>query len=343
MRKEPIVIGLFAVVAVAGWALLELRHAGSGQADKRPQPPGNIAVASSLLANDERLIETLTWEQIPQAAYDLGDWNLQTKQFMAKSAPSGSGPVLYLRALLELGRNQPEEALREFSKIDPAAIPAALLYAPWRLWQTARPDEASPFDAPFFAAADAGHLDGLLTARADARRGKFKEALQRYLETDPAAWASVDVENFRAMMADEAFRNEAGTVLLAAFKGGKLPEAIRASAASLLLGQAPAEGVDPARVAEFFNANPEAVAIAEETVRSLSEDRRLFAEEKFPDLVAKHAEGKPDALIDETVILLTIASSATGDKEAFGRWSQELSRRFPQPEVTSWIESLANP
>ncbi len=247
--------------------------------------------------------------------------------------------VLYLRATLLLSRERASEAAAIFRSMAPEGLPPDLLYMPWRLLGEMSPAESNPYTAPIAEAAKAGQLPPLLEARVLAAQGLFDKALQSYLRTAPSEWTSLDLADFRIMLTDESTRNEAGTVLLAAFKGGKLSPEMHSAAAGLLLRK----GGDPPKekLRAFLENNPEAAAAAEKTMASLIDDRKMFLEEKFRELTEKHRAAKPESLIDESIILLTIAS-ANSDKESFERWSSELQRRFPQDEVTVWINSLAS-
>lgn len=342
VKTAPWTIGLFALASLGAWVWYEFRPAGmpaeAGSTSDSVESAGTKP-ALALLGSDPRILESLKWPDVPEAAEYLAGRPVQSSRFLAETADSPRPEVLYLRAALLLALERAPEAAAIFRSLAPALLPPELLYAPWRLLTEISPAEANPYAAPIVEAAKAGRLAPLPAARVLVSQGIFDKALASYLRTDPALWAPVDLEGFRLMLVDESSRNEAGTILLAAFKGGKLSPGMRSAAAGLLLrkgGPPPEE-----KLRAFLENNPAAASAAAKAVASLLDDRKMFLEEKFCELVEKHRISKPESLIDESVILLTIASAAA-DKEAFGRWSRELQRRFPQDEVTAWIKSLAS-
>jgi hypothetical protein len=341
LKKESLLIFVFAVAVTGLWAWFEFRRPDRPAANPTESKPAQYAEYYKL-GDDRSEADKLTWGDVPKAASYLSDRALQTGRFLDQSADAKRPEAVYLRGLILLARNQPGDAAKAFCGIGPEKIPPTLLYAPWRLFGEWVPGEANPFEGPLFQAADEGLLPPLVAARVFSAKRRFDKALVEYLKGDPSMWTSRDLDCFRLMLADEDTKKEAGTVLLAAFKKGRIPDGLKPSAATLILGET---GNKPTTemLRDFIAKNPDAAAVAEETIRSLTDDRRLFIEKKFAELVAKHRGDRLESQIDESAILLTIASASAGDTEAFARWSGELQRRFPQKDVAAWIQSLANP
>ena len=342
MKTPSWTIGLFALASFGAWVWYEFRSPVSTRQREDPVSAESAEVkpAFALLGSDPDILNRLQWSDVAEAVDYLAGRPVQASRFLAETPDHPRAEVSYMRAALLLALERAPEAVAIFRSMAPDSLPPDLLYVPWRLLGEIFPGEANPFTTTILAAAKAGRLPPLQMARVLVSQGHFDKAMESYLRTDPAQWTSFDMEGFRLLLADESSRNEAGAILLAAFKGGRLSSETRPTVAALLLrkgGGPPPE----AKLREFLERNPEATAAAAKAVASLLEDRKMFLEEKFPELIAKHRASKVDSLIDESVILLTIAS-ATTDKEAFGRWSRELQRRFPQDEVTTWIKSLAN-
>jgi len=341
VTKETLLIFVFAVSVITVWAWQEFRGTQPPASPSASTPP-TPAHLYFKLGNEKSAIDKLTWDDIPGAVSYLSERNRQADQFLEDAKDSQNAKAAYLRGLLLLGRNQPAEAAASFRGIAAGTLPSPLLYAPWRLMDELQPQAGNPFRSAMLQAADEGAVAPLIAARVFSAQGRPDKAIESYLKTDPGAWTPHDIGCFRFLLADEASRNEAGAVLLAALKGGKLPAGPRELAARLLLAEQ-ANQADPPKLKEFIKNNPEAATAAGRLIRSLTEDRKLFVEQKFSELLEKRRADRPEALIDESILLLTIASAGVSDTEAFGKWSRELQRRFPQPEVESWIQSLANP
>ena len=55
---------------------------------------------------------------------------------------------------------------------------------------------------------------------------------------------------------------------------------------------------------------------------------------------ASHAAAPPESVGDETVLLLVLAAASEREGKAWAVWSQELRRRFRDPEVEKWLLTL---
>lgn len=342
VRKETLAILIFAMAVLAIWAWYEFRPVPVPGAAPPPPPPAkgvNRLADVTVLQRNWSVLDELTWNDLNATAAAFAGQELLRRRFLEETAESPHPPTIYLRGLIALANDDPQQAAKDFSRLTPEELPTALLYAPWRVLAGVRPGEENPFAAPLLRAAEADEIAPLLAARVFAFEAAPTKALQAYLASDPGQWAELDLEAFRLLLLDEAARNDAGNLLLAAFRGGRLPEALRPQVARLLLQGAQAAAVGP-QLKDFLASNPEVRAVADEVLISLLEDRKLFMEEKYADFLAKHRSSETGGLIDETVILLVLAAAADPQGEDFSRWAQELSRRFPQPEVTAWLESL---
>lgn len=343
MRKEPLAIFIFAGAVLAIWAWYEFRPAGPVapiQTEEVLARGTNRLGDITVLNRNWSVLEELTWEDLNSTAAAFGGQDLLRQRFLEETSATSHPPTIYLRGLVALANDQPAQAATEFARLAPDELPVALLYAPWRVLSGIEPQVPNAFTAPLLTAANEGKIAPLLAARVFTFEAQPEAALKAYLQTDPAEWTDLDLEAFRILLENEAVRADAGSLLLAAFRGGRLVETVRPGAARLLLAGAETPRNLGPELQEFLSTNPAAQTIAEETLISLLEDRRLFLEDKFPDFLAKHRESKPTELIDETVILLVLAAASEPQNPDFFRWSQELERRFPQPEVATWLESL---
>ncbi|MCC5023384.1 MAG: hypothetical protein J6386_11605 [Candidatus Synoicihabitans palmerolidicus] len=131
-------------------------------------------------------------------------------------------------------------------------------------------------------------------------------------------------------------------MVLAALKGGRVPVELQQEAAEML---APVRA--EARDATAWQ-GMQAAARADAGVREAMEAvvtqqlalRQQFASGQHSEVVIKCRELDPRESGDETVLLATLASAVVKDGGEWARWSEEIVRRNPQPEVVAWIGQI---
>ncbi len=342
VKRESLAVALFAAAVLILWGWMEFRpDTRLGQGTPPPVVMGrDIASGLSVLDRDWTPLESMRWVDVGPTSSGFGANGPLRQRFLEETTGATHPPMVYLRGLMLLTDNRPAEALAEFSRADLSEAPVEMLYAPWRLRSTLETDAPNPYTDRLVQAAREGTLTPLTAARVLAFTGDRSTALTRYLQTDPAGWTSFDVECFRLLRADEASAAETTGMLMAALRAGRIPAALQPPVARLIRNQPepPAE-IGP-KLVRLVQENPEIRALAEKSLISLLEDRRLFLEDKHAELLARHEKTPPGEVIDETAILLVLSASALPDQPAFARWSEELRRRFPQPEVAQWLDSL---
>lgn len=343
-RRDGLAIVLLAITVWSSWSWLVSRPSpGSWSAASGPVsvPRG----ADRLLGLNPRQddlggLSAMAWADVkPTADAALADAFVRDR-ILAETADRPGAALAYLRALLSLGAGRPAEALTEFARAPADEIPVALLYAPWRVAGELRPGVANPYAGRLAAAARAGELDPLIAARVLSAEGDLKPALQLYLRSDPAAWTGHDLRLFGLMLAHDGRRGEAAAILSAAYRGGRVPERLKPQVLATLAAAARTDRAVPPSVAALVRADEGAKRVFVAAVeRQLSARVRFLKGEDAP-LIADYAATGADEASDEIVLLLTLSAARAKDAAAFDRWSGELARRFPQPEVTQWIHTL---
>ena len=345
-HRSSIWVFLLVVGVLLAWYGLG-RGVNLAPASARPpvQVQNVTAARNQLLALNPRQDDLASLAQL-----DWGDVTVTAEAAMADAfvrdrilAETGAlkgGPLAYLRGLLYLARAEPAKALAEFSRAPIAELPVNLLYAPYRLAGDLRPGVENPFAAPLVQAAQAGKLEPLLTARVLVVAAEMKNALEAYMRTDPAKWSSYDLRLFGLMLAHEGHRGAAAAVLEAAYRGGRLPERLRSPTLATLGAALQSNRTVPPALRELVQTDPQARALFVAGAEKLFAARLHFLKGEDAALLADYARTDAVETTDEVVLMLTLASARRADRDAFTRWSAELARRYPQPEIITWIPSL---
>ena len=241
-----------------------------------------------------------------------------------------------------MGRNDIAGARSTFRRIPADKLPADFLYAPYRLQQQLAPGEPNEYRDPLLRAVHAAVVPALIRARVLAAEGDLGPALEAYAKTDPADWTSYDLQSFRLLRLHAGYAGETGTMLLAAIKANRMAEKLRAPVAALLraAGGGPAAGAFDPQLTQLLQAQPALrAAVTAGIVRQL-QLRQKFIRRDYAGLLADHAGTAPASLGDETVLLLVLAAASERNPTAWAVWSQELRRRYRDPEVEKWLHSL---
>jgi hypothetical protein len=184
-------------------------------------------------------------------------------------------------------------------------------------------------------------LPPLLEARVMGREGNFQRSLQAYLRSDPAQWASHDLELFSLLAQHGGVRFETLNMLLAALRAGRFKPELRGDLEKLASAAAAADS-SPFRddLQNWLQRNDGSREIAGRVAIRQLEIRRQFLQKEYARLLRDHAASNPTSQPDETVLLLTLSAATQTGTSELDRWSQELKRRYPQPEVQQWLETL---
>lgn len=302
----------------------------------------NVLVADVASGKPElKLLENLAWRDvIPTVEGVSGQKNL-APEVMATTAALKNPTALYLRAMLQLAANDPRGASATFGKISPSEIPEALLYAPYRVFRS-ESGQPNPFRERMKAAVAQGAVTSLVQARVHAAEAEFDLALKAYMSSDPAEWTRFDVVQFRALRMQSPLANDTAAMLQAALKAGRVPQKLRPELLAVLetpYDKAALEQMK-AQLLAAMHSTPDlrnaAIAGAEQQLAA----RQKFAQKKYREMLAEYRERAPESLPDETVLMLVLGSAQEKDSAAFSPWSQELTRRYPTPEVQKWIKQI---
>ncbi|MBB5350892.1 hypothetical protein HNR46_001126 [Haloferula luteola] len=300
-----------------------------------PLPGTSVVIASASGGVDRQRLETMLWQDIAPTAETTLSLGL-ISEVMAASDGSEASPCRYLRGLLELSSNHPEEASNEWAAIPLEDFPPDFLYAPWRVAESTAKD-ANRYTEPLTAAVTDNKTSPLVTARWHGGHGAFNRALSAYLKSDPAQWTPHELEQLRVMKLYQPLTSEVTRMVAGALKGGRIPKALQADFLQLL--QAPAEP-DKEQVTELLKSDPVVARAAVEGARRQLDLRQAFASDRFEDVVAQTRNLDTATATDETVLLAFLASTRTGEKDLASRWAEELLRRKPGSETETWIQNI---
>ena len=297
--------------------------------------------------NDVTLIskidpEELKWNELDFFLQGIGTNAKNVGEFIDKTSASSNPPTQFIRGLLLLVSSKPQDALRAFDAIPIESIPPAYLYPPYRLHNQYRPNETNRYTAPLLASMDTGALDPLIRARVYAREGDFQNSLTSYLQTDPALWKNHDVECFALLFGHEGYRSEVVRLLVAAFKSKRVPAGLIQKLIDI--SKPNTNDVDIQSFLTLLNRElaleSAAGKTALESIQEILENRSLFIQKNYLQLLEKYTDSNPVLLTDETALLLFLSSLRNSNLMEVARWSQELKRRFPERSVKEWIDNL---
>lgn len=337
--KSWIWIGSLGVLLTLGGVGVRCFSGASGAAEVRAGARDVLSLEPGSKPDYSRLL-SIRWPQIVPTLEGSCAQPSHAAAALAATATvaATNAPTLYLRGLVQLGQGDSSGALRTFQTIPVEAIPAAHLYAPYRLQGELRPTQNNPYRAPLVRAAKHGELPPLIAARVLAREADPQEALAHFVQSDPAAWTSYDLGLFPLLLRHAGLERDTRTMLFAALRGGRIKPEQRDAVRSLASEKAPT--VASASFKTLLKSDPESRELAGRVAIHQLELRRKFLAREYGELLKDYAASDAVAQPDETVLLLTLSAARQLDRPALDRWSQELKRRNPQPEVDQWIKNL---
>jgi len=336
----PVAIALAVVV----W-FFSAREGPTG-GDTQPKPSELPATGrfSATRPVTQAELETLRWEEIDPLLQAVGADAGKIESLVQSAERVATAPTTYLRALLLIARQKPEQALAAFDSLDRNAMPPAFLYAPYRLQQTLRPDGPNPYLSALREAVAAGKVPPLIRARMQALDGDLRESLRSYLRTDPASWANYDLESLQRIGTHQGLASDLRRLITGALASGRVRESLVEP-----LREAARGGSTPPDLEGFKNqlrraveAGTPAGQIAIESAKRLINDRNLFVGRKYAELMAAHRESEPIGLSTETVLLLFLSAVELKEQIEIDRWGQELKRRHGEAEVRDWVNAMTS-
>ena len=334
------VVVLAGAVALAGWMVWGGARSGvwgGAPESKRPAPRNLLAGAVGRDAVRPAL-STLRWDDVSDTAAGTGARAGLRREVVEALADDNRAEARYLRGLLQLAEQRPEEALAAFDAIPVDRIPALHLYAPYRLHGALRPGRPNRYWAPLVAARREGRLPPPIAARVAVAEGDLKAAVAGYISSDPAQWARYDLDAFRLLLLHAGLAPDTRTMLAAAVRGGRVPARIRPDIEKLLSsGGLETPEVLRDRLRKLLAENPAAREVAIAAATEQLRVRRLFLARHYNTLVGEHRASDPASLPDASLMILVLSASRTGAADLGDLWAQELRRRYPGPEFARWI------
>jgi len=287
-------------------------------------------------------VETLQWDEVNQLLQAVGGDAGKIEGLVQITDGVHTPPATYLRALLLILQQKPDQALSAFDALDRQTIPPDFLYAPYRLQQTLHPDSPNPYLDTLRESVAEGKVPPLIRARVQASNGDLREALRSYLRTDPASWTRYDLESLQRIGTHEGLAPDLRRLITGALASGRVQRALVAplrGTARSASRPSDAEGFKSQLRGEIENQTP-AGRVAIESAKQLINDRNLFVGRRYAELIAAHRESEPVELSTETVLLLFLSAVELKEQIEMDRWGQELKRRHAEVEVRDWVNEM---
>ena len=341
VTRRWLLVGSFAVAAaLAAW----LAHgARRGSAAPSPAVSGqNLLGGVAARDGVGPALEQLGWDDIAATAAGTSARAGLRREAVDALAGHQRAAARYLRGLLLMAEQRPDEALAVFDSIPVDQIPVLHLYAPYRLHGTLRPGAPNRYRAPLVAARRAGQLPPLTAGRVAVGEGDLRAAVQGYVTSDPAQWAQHDLNAFRAMMLHAGLSPDTRTMLAAALRGGRVPARLRADVEALLSSTDGSRVPDQlkAGLTKLFAENPAAREVAIAAAAEQLRVRRLFLARQYAVVVQEHRASDPTSLPDATLVILLVSAGRSGEIDLRDLWAQELRRRHPGPDFERWFAAV---
>ena len=287
-------------------------------------------------------LEILQWGEVNQLLQAVGADAGKIERLIQLANGVHTPPATYLRALLLILQQQPEQALAAFDALDIRTLPPAFLYAPYRLQQTLHPENPNPYLTALRKLVAEGKGPPLIQGRVQAFDGDLREALGSYLRTDPASWAQYDLESLQRIGTHQGLVPDLRRLIVGALASGRVQQGLVAPLQALARSGAAAPDAEELKrqVTRAIEAKTPAGQIAVESVKKLITDRNLFVGRQYAELVATYRESEPVELSTETVLLLFLAAVEIKEEIEMDRWGQELKRRHAEVEVRDWVNEM---
>lgn len=250
-------------------------------------------------------------------------------------------PARYMAGLLYLGESLPSESIAIWATLDASEIPPDFLYAPWRLQRSLDPNVANLYSGLLENAVGQGRVRPLIQARFHVTQQAFPQALEAFLQSDPAEWASVDLRGLYQLNLYGPTRADTRLLIAAALKGEALSDELRQPMTTLLHPTEKQTSTElRAALGRALRDNPKLRQRALDAATHQLELRQAFATSDFAKVISLGNQVGPEEATNETVLLMFLASSQTGKRAQSSGWAMELKRRFPNQEVSQWVNTI---
>lgn len=330
LRHPLVIISLVAALCGAG---CDQKPAAAQQA---PDTPGISVVYNTVSEGlDTTALETMRWQDVSPSAEACIQKRLNEKVLAATESMSAP-PVIFFRGLLKFSAADTAGAAAEWAKLNVADIPPDSLYMLWRVAGSLGGAE-NPYDKPLTQAVAEKRASPLVRARFHSFRGEWREALDAYLQSDPADWSPFELKTFAAMRLQAPFSRDTAVVLAGALNGGRVPQSLRVPLAHLIK-ETPVP--DKEAFIAAIRSNPElekaAIAGADKALAL----RQAFASNKFQDVVDQTRSTEPMQATDEAVLLTFLSAAQVKDTPTAELWSAEFLRRNPGQDSRKWTKAI---
>lgn len=298
--------------------------------------PGRSVVFDSVAEGiDREALEGMRWQDVSPSAESCIQKRLIDKTLTATESMTNP-PVIFFRGLLKFSTSDTAGATAEWAKLNVADIPPDSLYMLWRMAGPAAGSE-NPYEQALAKAVAEKQASPLVRARFHSFRGEWREALDAYLQSDPADWSPFEARTFSAMRLQAPFSRDTAVLLAGALNGGRVPETLRIPLARLIK-EAPTPDMEA--LAEQLRTDPEFAKAAVAGATKALALRQAFASNKFQDVVDQTRSIDPMQATDEAATLAFLSAAQVKDTEAAELWAAELLRRNPGEESRKWINEI---
>ncbi len=325
----------FVIAGVAVLCLAGCRKEPAGTAAAAAKSAGRTVVFDSMSKSvNPAALEAMRWQDIAPTTESCARHRL-TAETLKVSAGTASLPVIYLRGLLKFTLADLPGAEAEWATLDVSAIPADHLYAPWRLATSGKGENR--YEKPLADAVAENRASPLVCARFLASHGRWRDALDAYLLTDPSNWSTFEIKTFAAMKMQAPCSRDISVLMAGALSGGNVPQSLRRDLARLIKGT-------PLPDKEAFEASLRsdpalAKAAVDGAARALSL-QQAFASNRFEEVLSQSRSADPLQATDQAALLTFLSAVQMKDAAATETWAGELLRRDPTDRNRQWIASI---
>lgn len=290
------------------------------------------------------LLNELDWRHLDEMLRIVGKDSEKIDQMIQISAEVRTPAALYLRGFVLMINNQPLQALTVFNQLNIRDIPANFLYPVYRLHRQIQPGSVSVnrYLNALNKAIGSGSVSPLIAARVQAQDGDLYSALFSYLKTDPAQWATYDIKCIKRISQHSGLYSEVLRMISGAVKSRRLSEQVEEPLRRLLTAK-----IDSEEVIEFKRilenellTDSSSGKIAVSSIRQMLENRTLFLQRDYQQILSKHQGTDPLMAANESVLILFLSSVQLNNRLEMDRWGQEIKRRFPNREVADWVSDM---
>ena len=303
----------------------------------RPEAAQPTPIDAATLTYDK-----LEWTEVSAAYQRALEDPVFAGQLLAARLDQLSLASRYARGVLSLNQSTPEQALELFLGLDPQSMPVAFLYIPFRLHEELRPEADNPFWPALRRNIDETGVAPLVRARVLIMDGDLLRGLEAYGRSDPAQWTQMDARLFANLAQHAGWGSECRRLLQAALRGGRVPPPLRDDLLRILYPVEESFGAEGSLelLRERLASNPEMATAVVGASRSLLDLQRLFLARDYQAVQSRCIDLDPVGQADRTVLLAFLASVSLNDRPEAARWSSELIRRYPNGEMTEWIQAI---